>query len=359
VLAAGLLTAALAGAGRAQDDKGGPPDRKMLDGTIYVSLRDVINRGADLYNAGDWAGCYRLYEGALMAVRPLLDHRPGLQKAIETGLANAERDPAVFRRAFVLREVLNTVRNDVNPNPTAKAGPRASGEQPAGKTLWDRLGGEKGVGQVIDDVVAAAAPDPKVDFFRGGKYKLDAAGAARLKKVLIEQVSSLTGGPYKYTGRDMREVHKGMGITDAQFDAFMGHVRDALEKNKVKPDDAATVLAAFQSFRKDVVEAGKPEGKPPKTEPKPEDKAPATVTGTVTFLGQPVKAGTITLHGGGKRFASPVNADGTYEVKGPPAGEYAVTVEATAVPKKYADPKTSGLTYKVNTGPQVLDVELK
>ena len=46
---------------------------------------------------------------------------------------------------------------------------------PGPKTLWDRLGGEAGVSKVVDDFVAAAATDPKVDFSRGGKYKLDDA----------------------------------------------------------------------------------------------------------------------------------------------------------------------------------------
>jgi hypothetical protein len=74
-----------------------------------------MNRGADLYNRDDFAGCYRLYEGNLMTMRPLLDHRPDLQKAITTALASAERDPQVFRRAFTLRTVMDKIRSELNP----------------------------------------------------------------------------------------------------------------------------------------------------------------------------------------------------------------------------------------------------
>src|SRR5205823_3339376 len=87
----------------------------------------------------------------------------------------------------------------------------------AAKSLWDRLGGEPAVKAVVHDFVGRAATDPKVDFFRGGKYTLDAAGVANLEKLLVEFISSATGGPLKYTGRPMKPLHKGMGITEAQF----------------------------------------------------------------------------------------------------------------------------------------------
>jgi hypothetical protein len=109
------LTAALQAADR-PEKKPAPAENKALDGKVFTTLRDVINRGADLYNNGDMAACYRLYEGSLLTIRPLIDHRPDLQKAITAGLASAERDPLVWRRAFTLRNVMDKIRADVNPN---------------------------------------------------------------------------------------------------------------------------------------------------------------------------------------------------------------------------------------------------
>jgi hemoglobin len=122
------------------------------------------------------------------------------------------------------------------------------------KRLWHRLRGEANVKRIVDDLVAAAATDPKVDFFRGGKYALDADQIAKLKKHLVEQISDATGGPYKYTGKSMKEVHKGMSITKAQFDAAAGHLEDALKKNGAKPDDVKAVMAVIASTEKDIVE---------------------------------------------------------------------------------------------------------
>ncbi len=78
VLSACLATAALAGAARSEDKKPAdkPLDRPSLDEAISARLREVIDHGANLYNQGDWNGCYRLYEGALMSVRSQVGDRP-------------------------------------------------------------------------------------------------------------------------------------------------------------------------------------------------------------------------------------------------------------------------------------------
>jgi hemoglobin len=255
LLAAGVLAVA-ATASRAADEppNTAPLDRKTLDDITYRTLRDVINHGAHLYNDnGDASGCYRLYEGALMTVRPLLDHRPKLQEAITDGIAAAQRNPSLERRAFVLREVLDKIREDVHP-PMAKK-PGEPLPAPGKNTLWDRLGGEKGVTKVVNDFVAKAAADPKVNFDRNGKYKLDEEAVAKLKKRLVEQISEATGGPLKYEGRDMKTVHKGMGITNDEFDALAKDLRTVLMDNGVKPDDVGAVLDAVLATRKDIVES--------------------------------------------------------------------------------------------------------
>ena len=110
-------------AGRAAADGPKPAvDPKAFDKLVVDSLKEVHNRGADLYNVGmDFAGAWRLYEGGLMAVRPLLGHRPDEQKLIDTGLAAAEKEPEVARKAFLLHETIEKVRANLRtPRPEAK-----------------------------------------------------------------------------------------------------------------------------------------------------------------------------------------------------------------------------------------------
>ncbi len=106
----------LAGTAAAQDKKpeGKPLDRKALDESIYQSLRGIIDHGADLYNQGDWNGCYRLWEGTLMSLKPLLDHRPKLQESIDGGLSKARQESVLWQRAWALRPVLDKIRSDIN-----------------------------------------------------------------------------------------------------------------------------------------------------------------------------------------------------------------------------------------------------
>lgn len=82
------------------------------DERVSMLLRETINHGADLYNRGDANGCYRLYEGTLMAVSGLVQDRPEWQNWIDQGLAVAATKPQVAQRAFVLREAMNRIRED-------------------------------------------------------------------------------------------------------------------------------------------------------------------------------------------------------------------------------------------------------
>src|SRR5262245_28316163 len=79
---------------------------KSLDRQISEALRDVHDHGRELYNAGDTASCYRMFQGGLVVARGLLGHRPDLQKAIADGMAAAERETLVGKRAFLLHELI-------------------------------------------------------------------------------------------------------------------------------------------------------------------------------------------------------------------------------------------------------------
>jgi truncated hemoglobin YjbI len=235
--ALGVLALGLPAAAR----QGGDDDafKKNADKAIV----DVINHGAALFNnQNDYNGCYRLYEGCLMTLRPQLGKFPELQKAIDEGIREANTLGRADLRAHALRKVLNEIRYTFNPalRPVV--------------SLWDRVGGEPVVSKVIAELMASAAKDPAVNFTRNGKYPISHQKAAQLHKSLVSFVSQATGGPYKYTGPSMKDVHKGMGITDAEFDALGGHLKKALERNGVKADDVKTILGAVEGLRKDIVE---------------------------------------------------------------------------------------------------------
>jgi hemoglobin len=124
----------------------------------------------------------------------------------------------------------------------------------ATQSLYDRIGGTPALKVVVDDFVATAAPDPKVDFTRGGAWVASDVAVTRLKKQLVDFMAQALGGPKAYTGRSMRAVHSGMGITQAQFDAIAGHLKAALVKNKVAAADVDAIMKIAASTAPDIVE---------------------------------------------------------------------------------------------------------
>ncbi|MFO0952662.1 MAG: group 1 truncated hemoglobin [Isosphaeraceae bacterium] len=229
-----LALAAGTGAARAAD----APKPDATDIKINQGVVSAITLGVDLYNGGDPTGCYRVYQGALRGITPLLDAKPDLKKMVVAGLEEAELQPTTAQRATALRRVLDSVYDATNPR----------------KSLWTRLGGEPAVKAVVHDFVGLAATDPKVDFLRGGKYQIDAAGVANLEKLLVEMVSEVSGGPLKYSGRDMKTVHAGMAITKEQFGAIAADLIAVLKKYKVPQKEIDELVGIIATTQKDIVE---------------------------------------------------------------------------------------------------------
>ena len=61
--------------------------------------------------------------------------------------------------------------------------------------------------------------------------------------MLVEQICAGTGGPCTYTGRSMQAAHKGMNITDAQFNALVEDLQKSLNKFKVPEKEQGDLLA--------------------------------------------------------------------------------------------------------------------
>ena len=125
------------------------------------------------------------------------------------------------------------------------------------RTLYDRIGGEATIVALVDDLMARAAADPKVNFTRTGTtrpWQATPDNLARLRTRLIQFFGTATGGPQRYEGEDMRTAHRGMRITRGEFDAFLADAAASLEKLGVKEKERKELLAIFESARGTVVE---------------------------------------------------------------------------------------------------------
>lgn len=248
--ALGCLAVLLLAAGPAFSQDKAAADKMTADQDkkIGTLIYETVKEGVELYNSGNAEGCLRLYQGSLMTLAGVLDYRPATAKAIKDALAAAKTQKTTDA-AFTLRKALDAAQVDVTPKAAAPA-PTVDK-----KPLWERLNGQKAVETVVHDFVATAAADPKVNFLRDGKYKLNDEGVKKLETMLVEMISEATGGPLKYSGKkSMKEVHAGMKITEAEFAALAADLVASLKKFNVPEPEIKELVAIVASTKGDIVE---------------------------------------------------------------------------------------------------------
>jgi len=114
-------------------------------------------------------------------------------------------------------------------------------------TLYERLGGQPAIAVVVDDFVANIAADSSI------AHRFAKTDIPKLKRLLNEQICEATGGPCKYTGRDMVASHKGMNITVAEFNATGAALQKALQKHGVPKKEQDELLTAIGSMQDQIV----------------------------------------------------------------------------------------------------------
>ena len=129
---------------------------------------------------------------------------------------------------------------------------------PQTKSLYDRLGGEAAITAVVADFVGRAASDPAVNFVRKGtarEWNPSPENVAKLQKHLTQFLCSVTGGPQVYEGRDMVTVHKGMEISDAEFNAIAADLQASLMAFNVPQKEQDELMAIAATTRGQIVES--------------------------------------------------------------------------------------------------------
>jgi len=117
-------------------------------------------------------------------------------------------------------------------------------------SLYQRLGGREGIRGVVDDFVATAVADDRI---KGRFAGLQPAQVEQLKTHLSDQICEATGGPCSYLGRDMKATHRGMKISDEEWNATVEDLVKAMDKRKVAPQDQQALLAVLGPMKGDIV----------------------------------------------------------------------------------------------------------
>ena len=113
-------------------------------------------------------------------------------------------------------------------------------------TIYERIGGYEALEVVVEDFYGRVLDDNHLSgFFAGTNMK-------RLKGKQVEFFAAALGGPKRYIGAPMRQVHQGRGITMHHFNLVAGHLQDSLCAAGVPEDTIAEILGAIAPLARDI-----------------------------------------------------------------------------------------------------------
>jgi hemoglobin len=109
------------------------------------------------------------------------------------------------------------------------------------------------IASVMDDFIDRIMVDPRLNanpMVDEAHHRVSPPG---FKYLVTEMVCSATGGPQKYTGRSMKESHRHLMITAAEWEAFLDDLQQTLDKFAVPQAEQAEIKAIVASTRADIV----------------------------------------------------------------------------------------------------------
>ena len=136
----------------------------------------------------------------------------------------------------------------------ASLGGVAWAQQPsAQKTLYERLGGLKGITVVTDDFIDRLVVNKTLN-----KNPAINAGRKRspppyLKFQVSQLVCEASGGPCKYTGKAMKEAHAQLNISEKEWDIMAAEFKKSLDKFKVRAAEQNELFEIVGKTKADIV----------------------------------------------------------------------------------------------------------
>lgn len=122
------------------------------------------------------------------------------------------------------------------------------------KSLYERLGGEDGITVLVGEIVEAHMQNTHINsYFLPLKDR--AKDLAIIKKHTVEFFAAGSGGPQKYTGKDMSSAHKGMNISDKDYQHTLEDIMSVLNKNNIDDQSKEEVLIILHSLKEMIVRA--------------------------------------------------------------------------------------------------------
>ena len=113
--------------------------------------------------------------------------------------------------------------------------------------LYKDLGERPGIAKIVDDATANFLADDRI------KATFDNTNIDRFKGLLTDQLCVVAGGPCQYKGRSMHDAHKGLHLTDHDFNALVEDLQKGMDEAGVPFPIQNRLLARLAPMHRDVV----------------------------------------------------------------------------------------------------------
>jgi len=128
--------------------------------------------------------------------------------------------------------------------------PIAEAQTASQDSLYKRLGGYDALAAVTDDFIGRLATDPKEGRFFVG---LSNDSKTHIRQHIVDFLCVATGGPCKYTGRDMVTAHTGLNIKEEDWSITVKQLGATLNKFNVPANLQQEVVGAIVPLKGQIV----------------------------------------------------------------------------------------------------------
>lgn len=114
-------------------------------------------------------------------------------------------------------------------------------------TLYDELGGEAAIANIVENFILEIARDERViDHF-------EVSNVQRFRVMMNQHLCLVADGPCAYEGDSMIDTHAGMGVTEADFNAIVEDMMAAMDKAGIALGPQNRLLARLATFRAEII----------------------------------------------------------------------------------------------------------
>jgi hemoglobin len=120
------------------------------------------------------------------------------------------------------------------------------------QSLFQRLGGTSGIHAIVEDIVQLHMENPVI-CARFRPILETPEKLALVKGHLRAFLEAGSGGTARYEGRTMRDAHRGMNISEAEYVAAIDDILAVLRKHSCDEQTVKDVLAIAYSLKGEIL----------------------------------------------------------------------------------------------------------